>query len=100
YQLGEFRRVPVGKAHAAMAMGLADLRRVRRAVHAIGGFVQSDPYSADVTVRTGRNGQYLVIVALLEVDLWVVRIVPFEGDARHGMCAAGRRRVARTDGSR
>src|SRR5438445_228265 len=83
-----------------MAFGLADLRRLRRAMDAVGRFVQGDPYRTDWAVRAWRNGEYLVVLALLEIDVGVVGVVRIERDARHRVNAGGRRRVGRADGRR
>src|SRR5690349_5851005 len=80
-----------------MALRAADPGRVWGAVDAIGGLVEGYPYRAHRAVRTGRNRQHLGIVALLEIDLRIVSIVGIEGDARHGMQAGWRGRVARAD---
>ena len=98
HQLGQLCGIPIGQPHAAMAFGLADLRRIGRAVDAVGRLRQRDPDRADRTVGARRNGQDLVVVALLEVDVRIVGVVRIEGDAGDLVGARRRRRVGRADG--
>src|SRR5690606_22757454 len=81
YHFCQFRRVPVGKTDAAMAVGLADLRRLGRSVDAVARLRQGDPHRADRAVRSRWDLQDLVVIALLEVDLRVVGIAGIERDA-------------------
>ena len=97
-QLGQLRGVPVGQPHAAMAFGLADLGGVGRAVDAVGRLRQRDPDRADRAVGARRDGQDLVVVALLEVEVRIVGVFRIEGDAGDLVGAGRRRRVGRADG--
>ncbi|MNU95897.1 hypothetical protein D3C71_859200 [compost metagenome] len=81
-----------------MAVGLADLGRFRRAVNAVGRLRQGNPDRADRAVRTRRDLQDLVVLALLEVDFRIVGVARIERDALHRMRAARRRRIRGADG--
>ncbi len=51
-----------------MAIGLADLGWLGRAMNAVGRLRQGDPDRTDRSVGTGRNRQHRVVLALLEVE--------------------------------
>ena len=95
---GEFLCIPIGQTHAAMALGLADGRGFGRSVDAVGGLGQCHPHGADGTIRSGRNLQDLVIVALLEIDFRIVGIARIGCNSLNGDVAGGGRRVRRADG--
>ncbi len=65
--LRKLRGVPIGQAHATMALGLADLGRIRRTMDAIGWLRQSDPDRADRPVRPGCRVSTLSLLPCLKL---------------------------------
>ena len=93
-ELGEFFGVPIRQSHTAMARRLADLRRLRCAVDTVSRLGKRNPDGANRPVRTRRDRQNLVVVALFEIDLRIIGVVRVDGDALN-LNDTGWRRIIR-----
>src|SRR6266571_4878355 len=94
---GEIEHVPVGQADAAVRLGLADLRRIRRAVDAVARLRQVDPHDADRVVgpRPDRKGP--VGLDLLEAESGVVAVGRLLDHLAHAVAPARRRLLIAAD---
>ena len=93
-------RVPVHEPDAAMAPGLVDKVRLRRAVNSVGRFRQIDPYGTHRAVGPRRNFERLLVVPLLEILVGIVRVGRVLHDDLDLVRARWRRVAGRADGCR
>src|SRR3981189_2387401 len=87
---------PIGEADAAVRFGLADILRLRRAMDAV-AVAEIDPGIADRIVGAGSDGERLLRLRALELELRTVGVGVILRDRANGQRAAGRRPLLAAD---